>query len=118
MKFAVVETGQRFNFKGEHYVKSSPLVANHVKTGQQKLFKRADNVEVLFDVAANNDHPESVDGNTLDVEKVMQSFEQFYSRCINALDDNLSIDLADEKNALFTAMEQAKHEFVNNCKKV
>lgn len=111
MKFSVVEMGQRFNFKGAVYVKSGPLVANHETTGETKFFRRADNVQPVGAETVVEKQPTT----TLSVDDVMQYFEQFYSECIEALDENLSSDLADEKNALFGALESAKGRFLKKC---
>jgi len=113
MKFAVVEIGQRFKFKDEFYIKSSPLVANNEESGQQKLFRRADNVE-----PDNKAIPQEPVSKSTDRDAVMNSFERFYLRCIDSLDEHLSGDLADEKNALFTALEEAKQGFVEDFKKL
>jgi len=113
MKFAVIEIGQRFNFQGEYYVKSSPLVANNEKTGQQKLFRRADNIEPDFKAIS-----QEVTNKMTDNDVVMKNFEQFYTRCIESLDEHLSSDQVDEKNGLFGAWEEAKQAFIEDCKKI
>jgi len=114
MKFSVVEMGQRFSFNGESFTKSGPLVGNNEQTGEKKFFRRADNVQPIFE-SVSPVHDEQMN-MCADIDTVMQSFERFYSSCIDALDENLSVELADEKNALFTAMEQAKEQFMADCK--
>lgn len=118
MKFSVIEMGQRFKYKGEPYTKNSPLVANNEESGKQKLFRRADNVEPLFDMGTKTKGVTSDNSNALIVSKLMQSFDVFYVSCVAALDEHLCKDLANEKQALFAAMEQAKDEFVNKCKQI
>lgn len=116
MKFSGVEAGQRFKYKGASYVKSSPLVANHEESGQQKFFRRADNVEVNFEQEKNEPKTKG-DSNAVPVNEVMKHFDLFYSYCIDAVGENLSSDLVDKKNTLITLMEKAKFEFINNLKK-
>ena len=40
MKFQQLKIGQAFEYQGDSYVKSSPLVASHAETGKQKLIPR------------------------------------------------------------------------------
>ena len=40
MKFQQLKIGQQFEYQGDFYVKSSPLVASHAETGEQKLIPR------------------------------------------------------------------------------
>jgi len=40
MKFQQLKIGQQFEYHGDFYVKSSPLVASHAETGEQKLIPR------------------------------------------------------------------------------
>lgn len=110
MKFSLIEPGQHFSFNGEEYIKSSPLVANHHQTGEQKFFRRADNVQPAFD--STSPAADSQISTSPDKDVVLQAFEKFYSSCVNALDENLSVELADEKNALFSVLEHAREKFL------
>jgi len=46
MKFHQLKTGESFTYHGEVYRKVSPLIAHHQKDGQQKMFRRADSVQI------------------------------------------------------------------------
>lgn len=37
MKFKLLSVGQKFEYEGETYVKTSPLIASNVETGHNKM---------------------------------------------------------------------------------
>lgn len=45
MKFYQVAVGERFIFKGDIYMKASPVLASHEETGRQCFMRRADSVQ-------------------------------------------------------------------------
>lgn len=44
MKFSLLAVGQQFEYQGETYIKSTPLIAHQVDTGEQRLIPRSANV--------------------------------------------------------------------------
>ncbi|MFO8024699.1 hypothetical protein [Thiohalophilus sp.] len=44
MKFSLLAVGQQFDYEGERYIKSTPLIAHQVDTGEQRLIPRSANV--------------------------------------------------------------------------
>ncbi|MDR9436200.1 MAG: hypothetical protein RI563_04945 [Thiohalophilus sp.] len=44
MKFSLLAVGQQFEYQGESYIKSTPLIAHQVDTGEQRLIPRSANV--------------------------------------------------------------------------
>ncbi len=41
MKFSLLAVGQQFEYQGETYIKSTPLIAHQVDTGEQRLIPRS-----------------------------------------------------------------------------
>lgn len=55
LKFPRLPLGQRFEFRGELFIKTGPVVATHVETGRQKFMPRF--AEVLPADAPSPDRP-------------------------------------------------------------
>lgn len=64
MKFSLLAVGQQFEYQGETYIKSTPLIAHQVDTGEQRLIPRS--AAVISDVnpppPATEDAPVSTRG--------------------------------------------------------
>lgn len=41
MKFSLLTVGQQFEYQGETFIKSTPLIAHQVDTGEQRLIPRS-----------------------------------------------------------------------------
>jgi len=75
MKFQQLKIGQEFGYQGDFYVKTSPLVASHAETGEQKFIPRYAAI-VVTDTSTNpNDkHPD----RNLNSNQVQTAFNMFY----------------------------------------
>ena len=49
MKFKLLSIGQKFEYEGEIFVKTSPLVASNIKTGHNKMIPRYAVLKLLDD---------------------------------------------------------------------
>jgi len=88
MKFHQLKTGESFTYQGEVYRKVSPLIAHHQKDGQQKMFRRADSVQIAHAVEQSekdfNNQGESA------TQKVEIYLEQLHQCCEQILERYLS----------------------------
>lgn len=75
MKIHQLSPGARFEYEGEEYVKSGPLVGTG-KRGQRLIPKYAV-LKVLGESAPVRDKP----SRSLSREAVLAAFERFYARC-------------------------------------
>lgn len=87
MKFQHLKIGQQFSYQGESYVKTTPLVASHAESGQQKLIPRYAEIQLLHNgpAPAPQASPQS-----LNTTQVRTAFDQFHQLCLTALQDYLS----------------------------
>lgn len=60
MKFSLVAIGSRFEYQGQIYTKTTPLVAAAVDTGTQKLIPRSASVQLIDAVPTERVTPSSV----------------------------------------------------------
>lgn len=86
MKFQHLKIGQQFSYQGETYVKSTPLVASHAETGQQKLIPRYAEIQLLEDAPSPEPQPSS---RSLSSSQVRAAFDQFHELCLTAIEDIL-----------------------------
>jgi len=73
MKFSLLAVGQQFEYQGETYIKSTPLIAHQVDTGEQRLIPRSANV--ISD--ANPPGPATDDAPRIDAREMQQAFAEF-----------------------------------------
>ena len=101
MKFKLLSIGQKFEFEGEVYVKTSPLVASDMKTGHNKMIPRYATLNLLDDSGTKEQQPTNT---TVETKAVLSAFNDFYEKCIEVLE---SKDLAvpDIKNDLDAARD-------------
>ncbi len=85
MKFQHLQVGQRFEYQGAVYVKSSPLVANHCETGVAKMIPRSAVLKPV-DLPDGEKKPHARPG--LDAGKVRQAMNNFERQCREALTDS------------------------------
>ena len=82
MKFQHIKIGQQFSYKGETYVKSTPLVASHVGTGEQKLIPRYAAIMVTDTSKISEDKNPT---RNLNSKQVLIAFDTFYDCYLDSL---------------------------------
>ena len=81
MKFHELAIGQKFEFQGVAYIKTTPMIASEIENSNQKFMARSAAVKPL-DVSIPPPKPGK---RMLEAELVHTSFEAFYARCQTAL---------------------------------
>ena len=82
MKFQQLEIGQAFEYQGDSYVKSSPLVASHAETGKQKLIPRYAAI-VTTESSLNPDDKNTA--RNLNSKQVKIAFDKFYDCYLDSM---------------------------------
>ena len=82
MKFQQLKIGQAFGYEGDFFVKTSPLVASHAETGEQKLIPRYAVIAVTDTSTTPNDkYPD----RNLNSNQVQTAFNMFYDCYLGSL---------------------------------
>jgi hypothetical protein len=82
MKFGHVKIGASFEFDGQTYVKTSPMIGRNQSKGTQKFFRRAMEVNYReFDV----DEKPELQNRSLSHTQVAEAFAEFYRQCEQCL---------------------------------
>jgi hypothetical protein len=85
MKFKLLSIGQKFEYEGEIFVKTSPLVASNIKTGHNKMIPRYAVLNLLDDMGAGKP---KVLNESVGAQEILNAFNLFYARCIETLETN------------------------------
>lgn len=85
MKFKLLSIGQKFEYGGDVYVKTSPLVASNIKTSENKMIPRYATLLLLDDAGQEQ---QKVKKETIDAQEILNAFNVFYEKCITTLEDN------------------------------
>ncbi|TDX98138.1 hypothetical protein [Thiohalophilus thiocyanatoxydans] len=103
MKFSLLAVGQQFEYQGETYIKSTPLIAHQVDSGEQRLIPRSANV--ISDV--NPPGPVTDDAPHIDARDVQQAFAEFETRLQEQLhrDDRYARAFEEAKRAFFVRLK-------------
>ena len=106
MKFKLLSIGQNFEYEGETYVKTSPLIASNIKTGQNKMIPRYATLKLL-DQSGNSE--QQARKSSLAPEEILTAFNLFYEKCIAILEEKkvLVPQIKDE-------MDKARDEFTRH----
>ena len=106
MKFHQVETGQRFLYRDQVYIKVSPVIARHEQSGEQKFLRRADSVQLMADEGL----PAAPAGvrKHIEVKKVSALFDDFYKQCSAIIDAQLGQLPASERDRVRARIEQGQ----------
>lgn len=111
MKFQHLKIGQQFEYQGETYVKSGPLVAHHTKTGQQRFIPRYASI-VVNDASAPPENKKK--RSTLDSSQVLMAFDAFYSSVMDSL-QALGPDIESRiLESVKHRLTMARHQFLND----
>lgn len=81
MKFHELGIGQKFEFQGTTYIKTTPMIASAIESSAQKFMARSAQIKPL-DVLVPPTKPEK---SMIPAEIVQTAFETFYTRCQAAL---------------------------------
>ncbi len=84
MKFKILSVGQKFEYQGQVYVKTSPIVASNVETGHNKMIPR---YAVLTLLDNNGTSEEKNTNKSVYTGDVLTAFNSFYEKCIQSLED-------------------------------
>ena len=85
MKFKLLSIGQKFEYEGETYVKTSPLIASNLKTSHNKMIPRYVTLTLLDDTGTQE---QQIKKDSVDSQEILDAFNQFYGQCITTLDNN------------------------------
>ena len=83
MKFHELPIGQQFEFEGETYVKSAPLIACHAQSGKQKFMPRYAAVRLAGEAVPAAPVQKS---GMIRIEAVGSAFDEFYACCLSVLE--------------------------------
>ena len=78
MKFKLLSIGQKFEYQGETYIKTSPLIASNVKTSNNKMIPRSATLTLLDDSGTKK---QEVKNKTLNAQETLVAFNRFYEKC-------------------------------------
>jgi len=92
MKFHLLPTGRRFRLDGEIYTKVTPLLGENVRTAEQRLIRRAANVEPLDGAETTT---AAAPPRPIPAFQVAAALRAYHAECRSALDE-IERDLDDE----------------------
>lgn len=112
MKFQQLKIGQQFEYQGNIYVKSSPLLASHTETGEQKLIPRYAAI-VVTEAGLPSEHQKTF--HKLNSDQVQTAFDKFYTEVIASLPradsvidtatlESIQIQLENSRQAFFVEL--------------
>lgn len=106
MKFKLLSIGQKFEYEGEAYIKTSPLIASNIKTSHNKMIPRYATLKLLDDTGTNE---RRITNQTIQAQEVMDAFNVFYEHCITTLENNkVLVPLIKDE------MDKARDEFARH----
>jgi hypothetical protein len=110
MKFKLLSIGQKFKFKDDVYVKTSPIVASNVATGHNKMIP----AYAMLTLLDNSGEEEKVLSNeSIAAKDVINNFNTFYEQCIKTLEDN-DVLIPVIKNELDKARDEFTQQLIKN----
>lgn len=110
MKFHELAIGQKFEFQGVAYVKTTPMIASAMENSTQKFMARSAPVKML-DVLVSSSKPSKP---MLDTEIVHTAFETFYARCQAALKEIQDEISPDSFHAIQDKLIKERQVFLNS----
>lgn len=109
MKFQYLKIGQQFHYQGETYVKTTPLVASHANTGQQKLIPRYAEIQLLENTPLHETQPSP---RSLSNTQVSTALDQFHALCLTAIEDILPQGDEVTRQALHSRLSEAHKQIL------
>jgi len=110
MKFHELGIGQKFEFQGAAYVKTTPMIASAIENSTQKFMARSAPVKPL-EVSASPAGPIQA---MLHTEIVHTAFETFYARCQAALEEIQNEISPESFHAVQDKLIQERQVFLNS----
>ena len=108
MKFNLLSLGQKFKYKDETYIKTSPLIASNVKTSQNKMIPR---YAILTLLDESGIEKQQINQKNINALKVNDAFNLFYAKCIATLEKNdVLVPLIKDE------LDKSRDEFVQSLK--
>jgi hypothetical protein len=111
MRFHQLAVGERFEFQGQIYVKTSPLVASHEGSGSQKLIARSATVKPAAEPPIG---PSLKRGRNLKQGEVIAAFDVFYERCLRCLEETKPELRAETLESVRKHFGQARQAFLDS----
>ena len=88
MKFKLLSIGQKFEYEGETYVKTSPLIASNLKTSHNKMIPRYVTLTLLDNTGTRE---QQIKKDSVDSQEILDAFNLFYGQCIATLENNKAL---------------------------
>ena len=110
MKFHELAIGQKFEFQGTAYVKSTPMIASAIENATQKFMARSATVKLLEVLAP----PVKPSQPMLRTENVRTAFETFYGHCEAALEEIQNELSAESFHAIQDKLIKERQIFLNS----
>lgn len=110
MKFSQLNIGQAFEYQGEHFIKATPLVANHAETGSQKLIPRSAVLKVitLENLSHKETNPTALTPNSQEeIEAAINTHQETLFETLAILDTSSGLDKNILKEELQNRIKQA-----------
>ena len=85
MKFKLLSIGQKFEYGGERYVKTSPLIASNIETSHNKMIPRYAILTLLDEIGTSK---QQVNNKPINSQEILSAFNLFYEKCITTLEKN------------------------------
>ena len=106
MKFKLLSVGQKFEYDGEVYVKTSPVIASNIASGHNKMIPRYATLTLLDDTGAKE---QQTTAKPINANEILIAFNTFYEKCIKTLEDKTVLVpvIKDE-------LDKARDEFVEH----
>ena len=111
MKFFQLAIGQRFEFEGQVYIKTTALLANHEQSGRKRMIRRSANVTVLGTgtaVAA----PVAKAPQLEESSDVLTAFDAFYSHCLQCVLDMAAQADPQTLEQVNASLKEARRRFI------
>ena len=102
MKFSLLPVGAGFTFQGEHYTKTSALLASRSSDGHQRMVPRSATVET------GEEQRPSPAVTSLEPAQVRTAFELFYQQ----IDEAVRQHATDDDSPLPSLLEAARERFL------
>ncbi len=112
MKFLQLKIGQKFEYQGATYIKSSPLVASHAETGEQRLIPHYAAI-VITDTTMPSEHKQITPH--LNASQVQIAFDKFYTCVQDSLAMVESECEARTLESIQSRLENARQQFLDKA---
>jgi hypothetical protein len=110
MKFHQLQTGQRFLYQEQVYIKVSPVIARHEESGEQKFLRRADSVQQL----AEESLPAEATSmrKNIEIKKVTKLFDDFFRQAQSIIETELQDLPVSRREKIFSQMHNAGRDLL------